>query len=206
MKFTDGKFVAAVVSAMFMVSIAGLVYAVAALTNASAGKRYSGKGYVEQQLIRCDVGGGVIADAGSVVNGSVDGESCEAGDWTAPLDCRGYTTIGVWYHLLDSATSGTAQIWNCNIPEGVIGVTDGQGSIATLGLPGAIAPSTAPTDANPGPLCVDLLAGAGVTMAGTTAGVQYWSDGPIDLGFIVGEIGACSTCDGILHVRCSGGV
>ena len=181
------------------------VLADGALTNASGGKTRKGDGWTERQMIRCDVSGDTVMDAGGVVNGPVDGETCATGDWTDPLDCRGYTTIEVWYFMYGGG-NGNVTVWNMIVPEGVSGETDGGGTISTLAFPGTEDPAGSPSSADPDPLGVDLLAGAGLTMIGTTAGVIYWSDGPIDLGFIVGEIGACSTCDGILHVRCSGGV
>ena len=174
----------------FVLLVAGVI--IAAQVTSTYKQTTSGR-FVEAQLFRCDESASITGED-TPIGGDAD---CASAAWTNPVNCNGYSTIGVWFFEYGGG-SGEAKIWNCIAPIGFESV-------------GAQAPVTAisaslQTGGLDDQFCVDLLAGAGVTMIGTTAGVQYWSDGPIDLGFIVGEVQDCTgDCDSTLVVRCSGG-
>ncbi len=130
----------------------------------------------DAQLIRCDDSLALTDSAGA----------CSAGDWSDVLDCRGMTTMTAMFHVY----SGTAEarIWNCANSEG-------------FSLPGVEDPASAPTSADPDPLCSDLTAGAGVTMEGSA--VTLFGRDELALSYLIGEIQACTNCDATLSIACA---
>ena len=136
------------------------------------------------QLIRCVAGGGDDTPAG--------GEDCEAGDWSKPVDARNFNYVTLQYQEYSAAGSSTAKLWSCEYMPG--GTTSEGGSV-----PGLEDPASAPTAADPDPICVSLDDAAGATVDGLTTGNQGFTlEGKF--GFIIGEIHACSSCDSTMRL------
>lgn len=68
-------------------------------------KEDGSRGIITAQLIFCD-------QDGTPSNTQAGGESCTSGDWSKPLDARGYETC--WFNFTEFGTgSGAAKVWNC---------------------------------------------------------------------------------------------
>ena len=156
--------------------------------------------YRSTQLVRCDESDSITAEhtASAIRPDPVGGtNTCAADDFTPALDCRGMTIMTAHFFEYDASGTAEAKIWHCIDSPGfedhpVTGANEE-------------APVTAPSSADPKPLCVDVTAGAGVTMLGTTAGVQELSISGVAWNWLVGEIQACATndCDSTLRISCS---
>jgi hypothetical protein len=121
------------------------------------------------------------------------------------MDCRGLKNLAVYYNMYNGSGSGEAKVWNCRSLLGTPNYKRTEVTFSTLELPGDTeAPATAATDPNdPDPFCVDLTAGAGVTLSGVVAGTQaMWLSNTI-LHWIIVEQHACTDCDGTAMVSCS---
>ena len=166
----------------------------AAASNITTSKvqRHGGEHHQEVQLIRCDASASITGDS------PLGGETCEAGDWSAPMDCRDATNIGVRYFEYSAAGSSVVKIWDClKVPGAAPNTSSGGGTI-----PGTEAPGGTPSAADPDPLCVDITAAASVTLNGTAAGTQMMNLSNQKLHYIIGEIDACTNCDSTLVVSC----
>ena len=184
--------------AALVLAVAGLVYGQAALLNESQKGLISTETFKEFQLFRCDNSASIagIGDSGGVI--------CESGDWSSAVDCRGFTQVTLHYFEY-GAGSGRVRLWNCVDPVGSP-TTKNSPLIAGVTIPGVEDPSSAPSAADPDPLCVDLVAGAGATVIGTVAGTQQLTISDVGLNYLVGEIDDCTgNCDGTFHVSCAGG-
>ena len=185
----------ALMAAVLVFALPALVWAVAAQTRTSFTPKRTTIDYRSWQAIRCDVSASIAGD------GPEGGETCEAGDWSAAMDCQGMDDMVVQYHEYGSG-SGSVLIWNCSKPLGSIGPPTKRGNqVAGIDGPGVEAPSSAPSAADPDPLCVQL----GNAMDGTTNVAnqrQAFTGQTFD--FIIVEQDACATnCDGTIEVACS---
>lgn len=160
------------------------LWAAAAQISDSRGNVDTGPSYVYRQLVRCDNSASIAGTSDS------GGETCESGDWSLPLDCRGAKDVTLYFYEY-GAGSGEAKLWDC---------------IQSTGFDTFAAaedPTAAPSAADPDPLCVDVTAGAGVTVIGTTAGVQRVTFENLNPAYLVGEIQDCTgNCDSTLAVSC----
>lgn len=149
----------------------------------------------EAMLIRCDEVPSITT------SGPLGGESCESGDWSVPIDCRGFSNVNISYYEYGTG-SGEAKLWNCKS----IQTKTEQGTASDGSTnPGVVDPTGGPTSpADPDPLCVDLTASAGVTLLGTAAANIFLNLSGQSLGFLIGEIEDCTgNCDSTLIVSCS---
>lgn len=169
---------------------------VAALTNTSKGpltKSSPADTAIQQQILRCDDGDAISGD------GAAEGETCEAGDWSDGLDCRGFTHLTVrHFEYNEAAGSSNVKVWDCVTSQGFGRPGAGGNSEATN-------PSGTPLEATPIPLCVDITAGAGVSIDGTTGagGVRLFAPTPYSLNYIFIEMEGCSSCNSTTVVSCS---
>ena len=150
--------------------------------------------HMSWQMIRCD-------NSTSISNANGDalgGQLCEAGDWTTAVDCRGMSNISIRYFEYSAQGTSVAKIWDCTLRPGPVGV----GSTLGGSEPGVEDPSSAPSAADPDPMCVSLDDGVPVVIDGANPGVQVVNLSEQELHFIVGEIHACTDCDSTLIVSC----
>lgn len=145
--------------------------------------------YKEYQMFRCDESGSITGGGSDAIGSS----TCASADWSRPVDCRGFTHLTAHYFEYGDG-SGELKVWDCSTSKGFLDIE----------LEGATeAPVTTPTAADPKPFCTDITAGAGVTMIGTTAGVQRMDLSGLNLGFVVYELQDCTgNCDGTALLKC----
>lgn len=122
-----------------------------------------------------------------------------SGDWSEAVQALGWTKMKAIYHEFGSG-SGELKVWNCFPVVGVDNsMTRKDGTLSGASMPGTEAPGVPTEDGGEAdPMCVDLTAGAGVTMIGTTAGVIEFTPAEQPLGFIVFEMQTCTAdCDAV---------
>lgn len=134
----------------------------------------------EVQLFNCDVGDTITG------TGPAGGETCETGDWTPFVDARNYQTMSLY--VFEYGGSMSVTLWDCLSPLVTGGWTPGEDEGGDGGDPAET--QTDQTD----PMCVDITAGAGVTIIGTSAGVQKFSLSERKFNFLIGRITACTNC------------
>jgi hypothetical protein len=158
-------------------------------------------GHVAQQAMFCLGSGGAVTSP-QTPGAPGAGEACEAGDWSKPLDARRYTQAKLTAFTLTG--TATMKLWNCqdSVPGGSV----------VEHLAGT-APGPPASVSIPEPLCVDLTAGASVTVDGASGGVQEFNITDALFGYLVAEVDAClgaaseaNQCDVIVLIEARGDV
>jgi hypothetical protein len=168
-----------------------LVWAAASELSTSRQTLVSGEDTKVVQLIRCDDEAQLTGDS------AAGGETCEAGDWSVPVDCRNYRTLTAYFHEYNTVGGRdcTAKIWNCQTS---VGFTANMGGD----------PSADPNRQTPYPLCVDMTTDVtGDSMTGVASTIAhdqvFYTWGDTVLGYIVGEIDTDPNgCSATLIVGC----
>jgi len=153
-------------------------------------------GRVKQwQAMRCD-NSASIAGADSPTSG----ETCESGDWSPSMDCRGAARVSVYYHEYGTG-SGQVKLWDCLAPVGIRGQHRPEVAvISTVAAPGIEDPAGTASPSDPDPLCVEITAGSTLDGAATAKKLNFVSGG---YNYIVAEYDTCTNnCDGTVVVQC----
>ena len=144
--------------------------------------------YQEIQMLRCDVSGGLTD-----TDPQIGGEACATNDWSQAVDAR-WATAMTLYVFEYGTGSIDVTLWDCIDPTQ-------PGAITGVGLPGVETPGATPGPSDPDPLCVDLTAGAGVTIIGTSAGTQKFSLWDERFNHLVARIDDCTAnCDAMIYL------
>jgi hypothetical protein len=160
--------------------------------------------FQEYQMIRLDIGDDIGVADGQAYGGTAASDN----DYTRYVDARGFTQIALYvFEYGDGSTTGI-KLWDCLTPVGLANsafrgtaAVGRDGPLSGIGTLGTEAPTASPGKTDPDPLCVDITAGAGVTIIGTTAGVQKFVPARQPFSFLVVEIDDCTgECDMSIHL------
>lgn len=139
--------------------------------------------------IRCDNSAAIAGTTG------IGGETCESGDWSRALDCQDAQHLTVQFFEYGT---GSAQlfVWNC---QKIAGSTSAGGT-----SPGEEAPASAPSAADPDPLCYELTTPAGIAdFDGLAAGDTFLHLSGNQFHHVIAEIENCtSDCDSTVILSC----
>lgn len=170
-------------------------WAVAAKITASFTQIINSGRVKQWQAFRCDNSASIAGP-----DSPTSGETCESGDWSPSMDCRGAARVSVYYHEY-GAGSGQVKLWDCLAPVGTRGMQRPEVPvISTLAEPGTEDPSGSASASDPDPLCIELTSGSTLD-GGATAKKLNFASGAYN--FLVGEYDTCTgNCDGTVVVQC----
>lgn len=168
-----------------MVLLAGIALAAQLINSYKSFRMVANHG--EHQLFRCDFGDSLAG------GGAVGGELCATNDWSQAVDARWADRMTLYAFDYSAAGSLDVSLWDCIDPTVV-------GAVGSVAKPGVEDPAGTPSVSDPDPLCVDITAGAGVTIAGTAAGIQKFSLSERKFNYLVARLDDCTDCNAIVHL------
>ena len=184
----------AAVAALAVATGAPLAWGVAARITATFYQTLNSGRVKQWQAVRCDNSASIAGP-----DSPTSGETCESGDWSSAMDCRGAERVSVYYSEY-GAGSGVVKLWDCLAPVGIVGAhRPGFPTISTVAEPGIEAPGGSPSASDPDPLCTELT--MGLTLDGTTLKKINFASSAFN--FLVTEVDDCTgNCDGNVVVQC----
>lgn len=142
---------------------------------------------------RCDNSGSITG-----TSGPVGGITCTSGSWFDAVDARG-ALVGSLSVYEYGAGSGSWSLWNCVNPAGSSGID----AIPGVAAPGIEDPNSAPSSADPDPLCTKVnldSAGAEIPITGNLTKEVHLNSRTFD--YLVVRTDTCTgNCDASLEVQ-----
>jgi len=148
-------------------------------------------GHYTETNFRCDNSGSLAG-----TSGPIGGVTCASGTWFAAVDARGAVLAGLTVIEYGDG-SGAWSLWDCIDPPG------SDGTLAGVSPPGVEDPASAPTPADPDPLCTKINLdpdGAEVVLNGVLPRELHFSDRTFH--YLIIRTDTCTgNCDATLQLQ-----